>query len=53
MRQPPKSLLREQLAATVDENIRLRAEVERLRSAWWRRFLNTIRNWRRAPKDIA
>lgn len=42
MRQPRKDLLREAVAALTDENIRLRLEVERLKTPWWRRM------WRKA-----
>lgn len=42
MRQPRKELLRDAVAALTDENIRLRLEVERLRTPWWRRI------WRKA-----
>ncbi|KMM77044.1 hypothetical protein ACP93_02445 [Xanthomonas sp. NCPPB 1128] len=50
LKQPTKDLLRQHLASITEENIRLRAEVERLRSTWWRRLINRVR---RAPKDIA
>lgn len=50
MRQPPKSLLREQLAQAATEIERLRAENERLRAPWWRRITLSRRS---APKDIA
>ncbi|HYG07720.1 MAG TPA: hypothetical protein VD865_15110 [Stenotrophomonas sp.] len=38
MRQPTKHYLRTCLAETAEENARLRAENERLRQPWWRRF---------------
>ncbi|QEN93599.1 hypothetical protein F0H33_09620 [Xanthomonas translucens pv. undulosa] len=50
MRQPRKSILREQLAQAASEIERLRAENECLRAPWWRRI--TL-SWRRAPKDTA
>ncbi|MCT8281807.1 hypothetical protein [Xanthomonas translucens] len=50
MRQPRKSILREQLAQAASEIERLRAENERLRAPWWRRITLSRR---RAPKDIA
>ncbi|WP_369913945.1 hypothetical protein AB8810_13025 [Xanthomonas sp. NCPPB 3005] len=49
MRQPRKSILREQLAQAASEIERLRAENERLRAPWWRRITLSRR---RAPKDI-
>lgn len=48
MKQPPKDVLREQLALAASEIVRLRTENERLR--WWR-WLPLIR--RSAPKDQA
>ncbi|WP_369916489.1 hypothetical protein AB8810_10905 [Xanthomonas sp. NCPPB 3005] len=48
MLQPTKDTIRDQLAAAREENAQLRAEIERMRSTWWRRLLN----WRRAPKDF-
>ncbi|MCI2243842.1 hypothetical protein L3067_04365 [Xanthomonas sp. PPL568] len=48
LKQPTKDVLRQHLANVTNENIRLRAEVERLRSVWWRRLIN---RWRTAPKE--
>ena len=42
MKQPRKELLRDAVEALTAENIRLRAENERLRAPWWRRL------WRKA-----
>ncbi|WP_155393620.1 hypothetical protein [Xanthomonas albilineans] len=50
MKQPTKDMLRQQLASVAEENIRLRAEIERMRSTWWRRLINRLRN---TPKDGA
>lgn len=39
MKQPRKAQLRDAVVALTDENIRLRAENERLRRPWWQRLL--------------
>ncbi len=49
LKQPTKDVLRQHLARVTEENIRLRAENERLRAPWWRRITLSRR---RAPKDI-
>lgn len=36
MKQPPKAVLREQLALAADEIERQRITIERLRTPWWR-----------------
>jgi len=41
MKQPRKDQLRDALARMTEENIRLRAENERLRRPWWRRLWST------------
>ena len=43
MHQPRKDLLRDAVAALTEENIRLRLEVERLRTPWWRMAWKKLR----------
>ncbi|GHH52412.1 hypothetical protein [[Pseudomonas] boreopolis] len=38
MLQPTKDQLREHIAQLAEENIRLRADIERLRTPWWQRI---------------
>lgn len=42
MRQPKKELLRQALEDMTSEVIRLRAEIEKLKTPWWRKV------WRKA-----
>jgi hypothetical protein len=47
MKQPTKDALRDQLALAADTIEQQRAEIERLRTPWWRRITIV----RRKPKD--